>query len=284
MRKLLLVFVVCAFLLAGLFTSAASAWTLGALSQMNSTEEEYGKRSPMATVDGAKGLVRDMVIARSESWKGNASFKFYDSMAMRQMGLNRGEVDAILTPDFLGEYMLKNNPDYSLRGFILLKRPIDLSLGFLKEKAELCKRFDDALKTLTENGMTSHLARYYISGPEAENPKTVSFEKFEGAETVNVLVTGDMPPVDYFDADGTPAGYNTALLAELGRQLRVNINLVASDSGARAAALKSGRVDVVFWFEIMPEGEEQFDKPEEVVVTRPYYGWNKVYLIGVKGK
>ncbi len=279
MKKLL-----CAVLLVSLFTGVASAWTIGALSKMNVTEEEYSERNPMASVSKAESLVQDMVIVKSESWEGDASFKFYDSMAMRQMGLNRGEVDVILTPDFLGEYMLRNNPDYSLRGFILLKRPATLALGFLEEKAELRNRFDEALKTLTENGMTSHLARYYISGPEAQNPKPVSFEKFEGAETINILVTGDMPPLDYVDASGTPAGYNTALLAELGRLLRVNINLVGGEAGARAAALTSGRVDAVFWLEVMPEGEEQFDKPEGVLVTIPYYGWNKVFMIGMKKK
>ena len=69
-----------------------------------------------------------------------------------------------------------------------------------------------------------------------------------------------------------------------GRQLHVNINLVSSEAGARAAALKSGRVDAVLWVEVMPDGEAQFDKPEGVVVTMPYYGWNKVFMIGMKKK
>ena len=97
-------------------------------------------------------------------------------------------------------------------------------------------------------------------------------------------MTGDIPPLDYVDAGGMPAGYNTALLAEIGRLLHVNINLVSGEAGARAAALKSGRVDAVLWVEVMPEGEAQFDKPEGVVVTMPYYGWNKVFMISMKKK
>ena len=279
MKKLL-----CAVLLVALFAGAASACTAGTLSRMNSTEEEYSERNPLAYASMAEGLIQSLLLGDGLSGEGRPSFKFYDSLTMMQMALSRGEIDAIVAPDFVGEYMLKNNPDYSLKGFILLRRPITLSLGFLEEKAELCKRFDEALKTLTENGMTSHLARYHISGPEAQNPRPVVFEKFEGAETVNILVTGDMPPLDYVDADGTPAGYNTALLAEIGRLLHVNINLVGSESGARAVALTSGRVDAVFWLEVMPEGEEQFDKPAGVMVTRPYYGWNKVFLVGMKKK
>ena len=279
MRKLL-----CAVLLVGLFVTSASAWTVGTLSRMNATEEEYSEQNPMAYAKGAEGLIQSIVLGDGLSGEGKPSFKFYDSLTMMQMALNRGEIDVIVMPDFVGEYMLRNNPDCSLKVFVLLKRQISLALGFLEEKADLCKRFNEALKTLTENGMTSHLARYYIAGPEAQNPQPVSFEKFEGAETVNILVTGDMPPLDYVDAGGMPAGYNTAILAEIGRLLHVNINLVSSEAGARAAALKSGRVDAVLWVEVMPEGEAQFDKPEGVVVTMPYYGWNKVFMIGMKKK
>lgn len=278
MKKLL-----CAALLVGLFAGAAQAWTIGTLARMNATEAEYGERSPLNYTNTTGKLIRDMLLAEGLNRKEVPAVKFYDSQMAMQLGLNRGEVDAIVAPDFVGEYILRNAPEYCLKGFFLLKRQIAIAIGFSEERAELCKRFDEALKALTENGMTSHLARYYLSGPEAENPQPVAFDKFEGAETVNVLVTGDIPPLDYVDAGGTPAGYNTALLAELGRWLHVNINLVSSESGTRVAALTSGRVDAVFWIEIMPDGK-QFDKPEGVLVTRPYYGWSKVFLIGVKGK
>ena len=48
-------------------------------------------------------------------------------------------------------------------------------------------------------------------------------------------------------ADGTPAGFNTAILAELGKRMNVNFELVQVDSLGRAAALASGQVDLVFW-------------------------------------
>ena len=59
--------------------------------------------------------------------------------------------------------------------------------------------------------------------------------------------TGALLPMDYVAADGTPAGFNTAILAELGKRLNVNIELVQVDSLGRASALVSGQVDLVFW-------------------------------------
>ena len=69
----------------------------------------------------------------------------------------------------------------------------------------------------------------------------------EGAQTLKVAVTGSLPPMDYVAADGSPAGFNTALLAEISNRIGKNIELVVVDSVGRAAALASGTVDAVFW-------------------------------------
>ena len=69
----------------------------------------------------------------------------------------------------------------------------------------------------------------------------------EGAETIKVAITGLMPPIDYIAPDGTPAGFNTAVLAEISKRIGKNIELVQVNSLGRATALASGTVDVVFW-------------------------------------
>ena len=97
--------------------------------------------------------------------------------------------------------------------------------------------------------------------------------KFDGADTIKVGVTGDLPPLDFVNSDGTPAGFNTALLAEISKRIKKNIELVQVDSGARAAALTSGQVDVIFWV-VVPEDDSRpknIDTPEGVSVTSPYY-------------
>ena len=73
--------------------------------------------------------------------------------------------------------------------------------------------------------------------------------------------------------DGKPAGFNTAVLAEIGNRLLRNIELVDVDSGARATALTSKQVDVVFW-SIVPVSEiipSDTDKPAGTVLTEPYF-------------
>lgn len=53
--------------------------------------------------------------------------------------------------------------------------------------------------------------------------------------------------MDYIAPDGTFAGFNTAVLAEIGKRLNKNIEMVQVANVGRAAVLASGTVDVVFW-------------------------------------
>ena len=75
----------------------------------------------------------------------------------------------------------------------------------------------------------------------------VALPVIDGAPTLKVAVTGDMPAMDCILADGTPAGFNVAFLSELSTRINKNIELVSIDSAARGAALSSGQVDALFW-------------------------------------
>ena len=231
---------------------------------------------------GYKDAILALLLDKDFKTEGT-SMLFYDTLTLMQLALNSGEIDVFTAPEFVGEYMLRNNPEYKLRGFIIGKTSIALAFGFLEEKKELRDRFNKVLWAMGDDGTNGIIARDFISGPKAANPEAVEFEKFEGAETVKIAVTGDMPPLDYVDASGKPAGFNTAIIAEIARRLKINIELVNVETGARAIALKSGRADAVFWFQTFMGYEnfkDQPDIPEGVIVSTPYYGWNKSMLIG----
>ena len=112
--------------------------------------------------------------------------------------------------------------------------------------------------------------------------EAVNFERFAAAETVRVAVTGDLPPIDYVSTEGKAAGFNTALLAEIAKRLKINIKLTYVNSGARTAALTSGRADVVFWYQLTEGSAKQFDVPDSVIVSDPYYDWNTFVHISQK--
>ena len=178
--------------------------------------------------------------------------------------------------------MLRTNPALTLRGFMILKNPIAFAFGFLEEKSELRDKFSKAVEDMETEGKIGLLLRDYITGPTAQNPPAVKFDHFDDAQTITAAITGDQPPIDYVGADGEPAGFNTAVLAEIGKRLHMNIKTVTVETGARAAALKSGRADVVFWIQIFEGYDVQPDIPESIITSTPYYGFNKAVFIGKK--
>ena len=102
------------------------------------------------------------------------------------------------------------------------------------------------------------------------------FLLIEGAEIIKIGFTGDLPPIDLTLADGSPAGFNTAVLSELGKRMGRNIELVPITSGSRATALESRAIDVVFWAVVPAENvanprPADIDRPKGLVMTKPYF-------------
>lgn len=257
----------CVSIILALIATSASADVFATLERANQSEREYGNGMFLATLF-------------DKDFNGSVQMKAYNSLTLMQLALERGEIDALATPIFVGEYMLRSNPSYKMRGFTIAQNPFAFAFGFLEEKRELRDRFSRVVEDMEREGVIGILARDFITGPAAANPPVVSFDKFEGAETLNVALTGDQPPVDYVAADGTPAGFNTAILAEIGRRLHVNINPILCETGARVTALKTGRADVVFWFLIFKGYDKQPDVVDGIITSTPYYGWDKSILIG----
>ncbi|MBR6901435.1 MAG: transporter substrate-binding domain-containing protein, partial [Synergistaceae bacterium] len=84
-------------------------------------------------------------------------------------------------------------------------------------------------------------------------------------------------------ANGTPSGFNTAMLAEIARRLKINVELVNTSSGSRAAALASGRADGIFWFSHeKTTGMRDYDRLDGILLTEPYYSWDLLITIGKK--
>ena len=111
---------------------------------------------------------------------------------------------------------------------------------------------------MKEDGTLQKLIdEYIIKASDGGEPVAIAFEKFEG-DPIRIAVTGSLPPMDYVAADGTFAGFNTAVLAEIGKRLQKNIELVQVDSIGRALALSEGTVDVVFWTRGLSEALVEF--------------------------
>ncbi len=139
----------------------------------------------------------------------------------------------------------------------------DFAFMFMEDNEALRDEFDTALASITDEEMKKLIQDHITAAIDGDEISPIQMPVIEDAETVKVAVTGALPPMDYVAADGSPAGFNTALLAEISSRMGKNIELVVVDSVGRAAALASGTVDAVFWTRTNADSNERANSSEE---------------------
>lgn len=266
MKKAFLVFWTMILVLAlatGCLAEAATAGgkglVIGTLSLLRLTEEEYaakeeGKRIGVEYLEG-QGAYASVLDASTRP--GLTGVIFYDRLTDMILALQAGDITSAEVPLSTADYLCAQNDGLAKMGEFLLENADEftkavayrLGVGYsfltTEDKTGLRDEIDGAITAMKEDGTLDALIGKYITDA-ASDPEPAEFTKTDG-ETIRVAITGELPPMDYVAPDGTPAGFNTALLAELGRRLNRNIELLQVDSSGRAAALASGTVDLVFW-------------------------------------
>lgn len=300
--------VLCAFVL--VIITAVSAMAAqndkvdsGILTYLGTTEGEFQEAlddlrkalTPLITEESAKQEWEDYDLLEgflSELVKARRIVHFYDSLLAMQMALRASQIDEIVLPEPVVMYLMANNPNEYEIQFSLNMMPSTISFGFKAGNTALKKDFDKAIKAMKKDGTLMTIQERFITNVGAGDPEEVKFTEFKGSKPIKVAVTGDLPPIDYIAADGRATGYNTAILAEIGKRLKRNVRVISVDAGGRSAALASERADVVFWYR-NTEGIKtpkklgknlkgvMVDSPANgVILSEPYYEWDTDLVVG----
>ena len=302
MKKFLYVFVFAFLFVPACFAAEKDFADAGILTYLGTTEQEFQsglddlrkavapliptneEKEEWASYDRLEGFLDSLVKTRRV-------IHFYDSLLAMQMALRSNKIDEIALPEPVGMYLVTNNPKYDIY-FSLNMMPSTISFGFKRGNAALQKEFNTAINAMKKDGTLARLQKDFVTELAGE-PEKVNFTNFKDAKTIRVAVTGDLPPIDFIAADGTPTGYNTAILSEIGRRIKKNIRLVSIEAGARSAALAGERVDVVFWYRNtegikapkQAKGKNlknvMKDNLDGVILSEPYYEWDTDLIIGL---
>ncbi len=285
LKKIVGVLVSCAFAGAVLAGCGAGGETnkggvgekpvkLGMLTNMNMSEQQHATAMKEAGQRG--GFPVKMIF----------DITYYDNLNSMQMGLESTGIEEMSTYKCVADYLIARNNKFTLTDFGKVKLEDGFCAAMREDDKELLEEVNKAITAMKDDGTLDKLTQEYIKNVKAgEEPPAVPIEKVEGRPTLKVAVTGDLPPIDLVLANGKPAGFNTAVLAEIGKRLKRNIEIVQVNSGARAAALSSKNVDVIFWA-VVPEDKfnirpADFDRPKGVATTVPYYK-DEIVHIAVK--
>ena len=231
---------------------------IGQLSKLNLTDDELN--------ENIKDIMVDSICNR---------YVFYDSMTDMLMALNRGDIVVLETDQNTVRYIVSRNEGIVDRPPYLNPNNLFFSVLLRGEDVELRDQISDIIVRMKADGTIEALRQRYIEDVIAgDDPEAVVPEVFPDARTIKVAVTGDRPPMDYVSAGGEPMGFNTALSAEIGKRLGVNIEFITVACPARGVALATGVCDIVFWMEIGDwnnfDGSDLEDQPENTIVTESY--------------
>ena len=271
-----------ALMLAAIFTAAiftgcgeekkdSNVIKIGMLEHLNASEIEFN------------GFMKSIAETFALNMPAHEVTYFTNSNSM-VMALQSGQIDEISTYKPIADYLSARYPKIEILEGHTLEFIDAFCFALRADDKELIQAANNAIAEMRNDGTLDKLTKEYINEVKGDsNAVAIAFDNFEGADTINIAVTGDLPPLDMISADGNPAGFNTAVLAELGKRLQKNINIVQVDSAARAAALTSGQADIVFWA-IVPVSEiipANADKPDGIELTSPYYR-GRIVHIGLK--
>ncbi len=183
-----------------------------------------------------------------------------------------GKIDGAPIMGFIADYYVKRNSNLKI-----IEAKTNLEGGILMAvrvgDQQLKEDLDKAITTLQGNGVLKQLADQWINNlPPVNEPSIKAIPKIDGAKTLYVGVSGNYVPLDYIAADGKPAGFNVALLTEIGKIIHVNFELVSVDAQAKFAALGSKKIDVVFCQMYNQQISSLFKgSNNKIAMTKPYY-------------
>ena len=207
------------------------------------------------------------------------NFKYYSNLTSGIMDLKSGKVAALALGSASAAYVAEHNENLAVydgrnyeEAYSMMTLDYNKEIFDILNDTIVAMKADGTLDALVEN----ELKAYIESDPEAKDMPV-----FEGAKTIKVGVTGDLPPMDFVAANGKAAGFNVALLTEIANRNQVNIELVQVDTGSRAMALSSGAVDAIFWTRSVTcvDCDETFAEDiAGTLVTEGYFSDNSVVV------
>jgi polar amino acid transport system substrate-binding protein len=201
----------------------------------------------------------------------------YNNLSSALMDLESGKISNLVLEECIADYVAAHNEKitvvkYANNGNNYGKT--NFSMMAMENNKEVYDILNNAIKAMKEDGTLESLIENDLKAYIESDPTPKDLPKFDGAKTIKVGVTGDLPPMDFVAANGKAAGFNIALLTEIANRAQVNIELVQIETGARTMAISSGKVDAVFWAKssTCPVcGSTGSEKVDGTLLTESYY-------------
>ena len=177
----------------------------------------------------------------------NLEYVYYNNLSAALMDLNSGKIAMLGLEKSSAAYVVARNETLALVDIDNDGYEIAFSMMTMDTNKEVYDILNNAIKEIKADGALDALIENELKAYIESDPETKGLPHFDGAKTIKIGVTGDLPPMDFVASNGKAAGFNIALLTEIANRAQINIELVQIETGARPMALSAGTVDAVFW-------------------------------------
>ena len=198
----------------------------------------------------------------------------YSNLSSALMDLESGKIIGLGIEGCVADYIVARNENVVAFNYGKTEAMTNFSMMTMDSNKEVYDILNNAIKEMKADGSLDILIENELKAYINSDPTPKELPHFDGAKTIKVGVTGDLPPMDFVASDGKAAGFNIALLTEIANRAKVNFELVQIETGSRAIALSSGKVDAVFWIKAITCtvcGAEGAEKVDGTLVTESYY-------------
>lgn len=205
----------------------------------------------------------------------------YNNLATALMDLESGKIKAIGLEEYTAKYVAARNENIIVGYPATNCVKTHFSMMTMENNKEVYDILNNAIVEMKADGTLDSLIENELKAYIESDPVAKDLPYFEGARTIKIGVTGDVPPMDFVAANGKAAGFNIALLAEIANRAQVNFELVQIETGARPIALSSNKVDAVFWTKSVTCSEcngEWAEVVEGTLVTESYFSTQTVAI------
>lgn len=200
-------------------------------------------------------------------------WKEYNNLTSMVLDLNSGNVEYLLVPSSVANYLKSQDNSLTIApGDAGVSTEIRMAVS--SDDTELYQILEDGIQMLKADGNLDTLVDNYITNVSTDT-NSDNEQNQEKEQSYVVGVTGDLPPMDYVSAEGTPSGFNVSLMNAIAETMNVSFTFVQVDSDARLSALSSGKIDVIFWYGNVQGYTSERD---DLLITDYYYTDNVSYV------
>lgn len=201
-------------------------------------------------------------------------FKYFNNLNSALLSLDNNEIGSLILPEYSVNYLIKNNVSKYNR--TKTKAKVVLSMAGYPSHEALLVQIGKTIIQLNDENILPELIAKYITAPNTQyDNQNQELPFFENGKTIRVVLTGDLPPIDYIDSTNNPKGFSIALLTEIAKILEVNFQVVIGDASQRQSLIKSDKADIAFWMcGVTTNGLDNIDYssdvPKDMIVSIPY--------------